>query len=281
MKIISLVTLTTSLLISHTSLAAKSQCGKSKYQNVKYEWCITPTDRTKNPNIMYFMHGMWSSENVWDKNAENKQIKKEWDRLGYTSPTVISITFGRQWLLTEVDGSKKLYNIVMDHIMPELEAKAGGLGKGQRQLMGRSMGGFNSSQLFMKNPRMFDRVALYCPAITTVGPHSSQAEIDAFIKRTGAKKSKLKKVLDWTREEFPTLADWNQHSPVVLAEKDFNKNYPALFISCGAQDEYGFYEGAKYLADLAKERGLETEWAPVKGDHCTLDPIKAAQFFAK
>lgn len=268
------------ILLSINAYSQDSTCGKGKHLNVKYEWCIYPTDRSKNADILYFMHGMWSSEKSWKVNGENKDIRAEWARLKYTAPTVIGVTFGREWLLSEVEGSRKLYTIFTEKIMPELEAKVGGLKTGNRQIMGRSMGGFNSSQLVMKNAHMFTKIGLFCPAIPTIGPFSTDAEVADYIKRTGAKKSKVNRVLEWIREEFPTPQDWSNHNPLELASRSFNPNFPSLFVSCGREDEYGFFEGSQVISDLAKHRGVKMQFVPVKGDHCQFDPIAAARFFA-
>ena len=73
---------------------------------------------------------------------------------------------------------------------------------------------------------------------------------------------------------------WSGAAPLDLAKKVLNKNSPRLYISCGDEDEYGFFDGARKLAlEIAKPQGVDVTWVPIQGgDHCTVDPLSTALF---
>jgi len=54
--------------------------------------------------------------------------------------------------------------------------------------------------------------------------------------------------------------------------------YPALYLSNGLYDSYGNFEGTEKLAWVAEERGVETQWHPMYGGHCSIDASSLAAF---
>jgi len=48
--------------------------------------------------------------------------------------------------------------------------------------------------------------------------------------------------------------------------------------TCGIYDAYGNYEGTERLAQLARQRGVQTEWHPLYGGHCASDVSSLADF---
>lgn len=78
-------------------------------------------------------------------------------------------------------------------MMPTIEDEVLGELKGDRRLLGFSIGGFNTAQLIMKRPRMFERTAPVCPAIIDFEPYGAVGEIqqskDTYHERTNAPSS--------------------------------------------------------------------------------------------
>ena len=56
--------------------------------------------------------------------------------------------------------------------------------------------------------------------------------------------------------------------------------YPALYLSNGLYDVYGNFEGTQRLADMARKRGVKTEWHPLYGGHCATDVASLAAFLS-
>lgn len=254
-------------------------CGKTKIDGDKFGWCIHSTDRTKNPFVVYHFHGLNGSEKKWSNNY-TKDLINRWKAQGYTQPTAVTISFGRLWLLTETSHGHR-YRLFIDKIIPFLESKIGNVLPSQRLLVGESMGGFNTSQILFKNPELFSRFALHCPAVTDVGPYDSDNFFKAFIKRTGA----LFILAYFTKlvglSAFRNNEEWERHAPVLLSERA--GRIPAkVFMSCGDKDEFGFDEGTFDVADNIKNKTKEFKLRYIPGGHhMTVDANAMADFLGK
>jgi pimeloyl-ACP methyl ester carboxylesterase len=260
--------------------ATQSECARSTLNNQSFGWCLTPTDRDKNPNVIYFFHGLTLNEHRWDTAQFTQDMVSIWKAQGLTPPTVVTISFGPVWLLTEVPGSAKLYDLFVQQIMPFFENMIGPVTRDQRIALGESMGGFNASQLLVKNPELFSKFALQCPAITPVGPFDSDAETLQFLEQSGAEPFHvlLTKIIGmWT---FKNEANWLNHAPLVLAAA--RPNVPAqIYLSCGTADEFGFEVGTGQLYNelLNKTQGIQYELIQ-GGTHSTVDAQKMANFLS-
>ncbi len=144
-------------------------------------------------------------------------------------------------------------------------------------LIGQSMGGLNAIEASMHFPNLFSKVALLCPAVTTVGPFSSQDDINSYIKRTGAQPSKVKLLLSISRQVFINERDWDKHDPLKLITR-YHGPKPAIYTSIGMQDDFGFQEGAEEFYKIAKKEGFKSQWVPISGGHCNFDRRTTANF---
>jgi enterochelin esterase-like enzyme len=196
-------------------------------------------------------------------------------------PTVISVSFGPQWLLTEVVRGDRptAMQLFLKEVMPQVEEKIGGV-KGRRLLQGESMGGFNASQLLLKTDHLFERVALLCPGMSAVGPFASKQEVEDFFARNQPHINRdwVQRILEWMKSEFPTPQDWANHNAIEQASQ-LNGRSPATYVSCGQQDEYGFFEAAQKFVERANSRGASIQWEPMKGGHCVFNTQAIAEFF--
>ena len=154
----------------------------------------------------------------------------------------------------------------------------GGLQGGRRHIIGQSMGGFNGAELALKKSGMFSRVALLCPAITTVGPYASDQEIDDYIDRTGARRSLVDKMLRISRSVFIDKKDWDNHDPLKLIKNYSSKQKPRFYVSVGTNDGYGFQEGSRLFTQKAGAFSFLFRWVPVPGGHCNFKRIGTAIF---
>jgi pimeloyl-ACP methyl ester carboxylesterase len=289
MKLISIV-----LLLLHVSLRLQAfdeidlyrdiheerlqyTCDATRTQGIAFRYCYRNLDTTNNQDIIYFFHGLDGDEQTWFKQYLGTLIiQKWWKHWGYR-PRIVTVSFGPEWLLVN-NQRFPLLPLFTNKIMPYLESKMGGLGKGRRHLIGQSMGGFNAAEVSLKSPGLFSRVALLCPAISTIGPFSSDREIDNYITRTGATRDLVESMLKISRAVFLNQEDWLNHDPLVLIKKYHARNKSRFYITIGQHDEYGFQEGAKMFYFLAKMQAFFTNWLPVPGGHCNFSRKGTAQF---
>lgn len=257
-------------------------CGSHKIQSHLMKYCIDFGDRTHNHDILYVLHGSNGTEQDWIEAQDNVDIENAWTESGTPAPTKITISFGVEWMFADVVHSDEAlpYQMMVDEVIPFVESKIPGK-IGKRFLKGVSMGGWNGVQLLMKNGELFDRVALVCPVIWTLGPFSPRAEVEAYLKR-GEDHLNREWVEDLIREEkgmFKTPAEWADHNALELVRHREIKT-PKVYLSCGDADEYGFFEGTMKFASMAVRKGVQVTWAPKHGGHCTIDSKELARFFS-
>ena len=251
-------------------------CGTESQLGFTFNYCIRNVDRTKTQDIIYFFHGLMGNEETWfTQKMGTGMLERKWHFRGY-DPTIVTISFGEVWLLVN-NNKYPLIPYFKDVIMPFLEKKVGGLGKGKRMLIGQSMGGFNAAQASLQLPNVFSKVALLCPAITTVGPFSSQQDIDAYITRTGAIPSRVKLMLSISHQVFVNQRDCDKHDPLNLLGL-YRANNPEFYVSTFLQDDFEFQEGSEEFVNAGKKVGFKTQWVPVPGGHCNFDRRTAANF---
>jgi len=244
-----------------------------------WKFCIYKQLGSTNQDVLYYFHGAGGSEreynNLWSIFRDNLRQRK------LMMPTVISFSFGPIWILADKNSSPQSGRLpyVIETVFPYMESKVGGL-KGQRLLLSRSMGSFNTSQLLMRFPEKFARAALACPAITTLSPFATNAELDAFVKNTpGADRLKVFGNIRMQRTFFYTPEEWEKADPLVIGHTLLNENTPPLYISGATQDDYGFYSGGETFARIAtSKRTSDTMWTAHEGGHCALDENAIARF---
>jgi pimeloyl-ACP methyl ester carboxylesterase len=240
-----------------------------------FSWCIDSPD---NPSgeILWFFHGAFQNEKAWHDFEKTAAVRGEWQKLRAEEPTVISISYGSFWLLSDEAGG---YDYFIQKILPFLEDKAGGV-RGRRMLMGFSMGGFNAAQIiFREGGRLFQNAVLVSPAFLTAGPYANPGELEAYYKRHAAyiNRFKVNIYIDLLRGEYTTPARWAAHDPLQLVERGLPEGM-ALYVSDGDVDNYGFQEGAGVFAKTAAARGAKVTWNLLSGGHKTMDPAAIARF---
>lgn len=255
----------------------KYTCSGEQIQGVAFRYCYRDLSTTNSNDIIYFFHGLEGSEETWfTQYLGTLLIQKWWKHWGYR-PRIVTVSFGPQWLLVN-NQRYPLLPLFLKKIMPFLEKKVGGLKMGHRHLIGQSMGGFNAAEVALQSPGTFQRVALLCPAITTVGPYSSDQEIESYIDRTGAQPKLVRRMLAISRAVFLNQADWVRHDPLLLLKKYRDHTKSKFYISVGLDDGYGFQEGAHQFYLLAKTEAFFSKWLPVPGGHCSFNRLGTARF---
>lgn len=243
-----------------------------------FGYCVHQVKGSVSKDVLYYLHGVGSSEYEWQNNAALAKIYETW---GANAPAVITISYGSFWLLSEKsEDTRGLFEHFIGNAMPWAE-KVLKFTPEKRMLSGASMGGFNASQLYLKQPTMFTKVAMLCPAITSVSPYASKADVDAYIERTHATRSYVNRAIYLSQMYYPTEAAWAKADPVANANQVVNNTFPAALITIGNQDEYGFQEGAKALADAITAKGGSAQWSLVEGKHCTFDVPAAISFLTQ
>ncbi|MES3036488.1 MAG: alpha/beta hydrolase-fold protein [Bdellovibrionota bacterium] len=255
-------------------------CSGSKFEGVDVKWCIHFADRTKNPQVLYHFHGLGGNEKKWGNNY-TKQLISYWKDQGLTAPTVVTVSFGKLWLLTQTSFGSRRYEMFIKKMMPFFEAKLGlPVDASQRMLLGESMGGFNTTQVMLKNPELFSRFALHCPAVTPIGPFDSETTTKDFIKFTNAIAIRVWFTKAVGMLNFLKKSVWREHDPLLLSAAA--TSIPAkVYLSCGDNDEFGFDTGTDALVKNLTNKVQQMEYVFIPGGtHGTVDVKSLADFLS-
>ncbi len=261
---------------------ARQTCGTLD----ELHYCINQPTGPSAPDRVYHLHGRGLDAEAWnDPTYFTAQVQGEWQRLGLPAPTVVTLSYGPEWLLTPSGRAPR--SGLLDRIGPQmaqLEARLDTqLGAPRRRmLVGESMGGLNVLVLGLSQPGLFDKVAALCPGVYTDSPFASLGTLRAALQRTGADPKIAFGVWWLARQHVADDAEWARVSPLALIENLARApRRPALYLSCGLYDRYGNFEGTQALAARALQLGLTTNWHPLYGGHCAIDITSLARFLAE
>jgi len=236
---------------------------------IKAEYCVTTPPQTveaKTSPIIYFLHGAGMSHHSWATSNVGRRARAYALEKGYEHPIVVTFSMGANWLLTE----PKVLNAFVNSFMPYIEGRLPH--NGMRGVWGLSMGGYNGFQLYLKKYEFFDVFTLGCPAVSTISPFSSDEEVLAYIRRTGASSQLVFNMKRAFKKFFSTTESWDQHDVLKLAKDlDQKRLLPPLSFSCGDKDEFGFQEGNGLLAEILTSKQLAVSYTELDGTHCEMD----------
>lgn len=242
-------------------------------------YCVYRDRRGTNGDVVYHMHGRNLDERIWnDDTYMTALVQSEWQRRPELPPTVVTVSYGSTWLLTPK--GKKPDSGLLDDLMTRLPAIEAKIGRPRRRLLvGESMGGLNVLIAGLSYPSRFAKVAALCPGVYSILPFASLSTIRATMQRTGANPKIVFGVWMMARRYAANDAEWQRISPLALINRA-GPAYPALYLSNGLYDAYGNFEGSQQLVEMARRRGVTTQWHPLYGGHCATDVASLAAFLS-
>ena len=244
-------------------------------------YCINRPTHPGQGDLVYHLHGRRLSAESWnDPTYFTAMVQGEWQRLGLPAPTVVTLSYGPEWLLTPSGSAAR--SGLLDRIGPQIAQLEAQIGPPRRRLLvGESMGGLNALVLGLSQPGRFDKVAALCPGVYLDSPFASLDTLRQSLQRTGADPKIAASVWWLARQHVASEADWARVSPLALLETLAQESKrPALYLSCGLYDRYGNFEGTQQLATRARQLGIPTDWHPLYGGHCAIDVTSLARFLA-
>lgn len=257
---------------------ASQQCG----QEGPLRYCVHRAVGGVNGDVLYHLHGRNLEAEVWnDPTYFTALVQAHWERAGVLPPTVISLSYGPEWLLTpkgQAESSGLLETIWTD--IGSIEERVGT--PRRRLLMGESMGGLNVLVLGLSHPQHFEKVAALCPAVYVDSPFAPFRKMGEAMVRTGADPRTVLGIWQLSRRYVSSAEEWVRLSPLALIEgAAVREARPSLYLSAGLYDRFGLYEGTERMARRAAQRGLPTEWHPLYGGHCAIDIASLGSFIVR
>ncbi len=242
---------------------------------IPWSLCVTQDPASRSQDLLVHFHGRRGTARWWnDKTYYTAELYDHWAADGVDAPTVVSISFGPLWVLTD-ETEAAFQDSVLDQAVAHAESLAGHSFPRTR-LVGESMGGYNALLASLDPATPFDKVAALCPPLTTTSPFGG----GVFSRFTESSFREGFMLLAFSHAFFDDDADWRGKDPVprILAGEEPK---PALFMSCGEHDPWGCLKGGQALADAVRTQGGDMQWHVLPEGHCAIDTNSLATFLTE
>lgn len=240
-----------------------TQCQKKSIAGYTVSWCVESVPGSTSHDVIYFFHGIGGSEQSWAKIPAHRVRP-----LLKSNPTVISISFGQEWFLSDVGfvRSSRLEAFTKE-AMPLIESQLG-FAVRRRIAMGESMGGYNALRLANRKLDQFDRLVALCPAIMAYNVYwSGKKKSDYLEKHPYMDGNLLWKLTPFAVWEFPSPKIWNENNPLYMIQTA-GVPLPPTFLTSNAEDQYGFDDGIHQFTKILEQQQTGTELVDEAGGHC-------------
>jgi pimeloyl-ACP methyl ester carboxylesterase len=258
--------------------APKAECAEGP----GFKYCLhrSPNGDDDASSALYFLHYANGSERSWSKIPVARVYYDEFRRRGVKPPRVVTVSFGTHWTLFDEPGPlspEGRYPVFVGRVMPFVEGKLGA--PKRRFLWGMSQGGLNAAELLLRSPGSWQAAVLSCPALYGLDLYASDRLVADFARRHGVRPKKVRSGMDLVRERVAGPEAWRREDPLDRAKTA--AELPPVYIGASTEDEFGFYEGARMLAETLRETGQPVVFHEDQGSHCALDARAAAAFLAE
>ena len=254
------------------------------FENTRAVYCVNRVKGSTSQDVVYFFHGIFMTAKDWPmSSAIYDRVSKNWFKLGVRAPIVISISYGPIWMAVRKNTSplSGRRDEIANRVIPGIE-KSLRLNPTSRVGFGASMGGFNLTQITLRYPYLFNRVALVCPAILNLSPYASFSQVSDFVQLAQSRGTDAKRIYVLMYQIFglgflPNENEWSRVNIFNIVKYNIGQ-LPPLFISTGRSDPYGFFEGSKDFVEVMQRQNRSIQWHPVEGKHCSFDSESLNKF---
>ena len=218
-------------------------------------------DTNKKYPSLYFLHGLGENEQTllrsggWDLIQDLRQQHKIGDFL------IVAPEGRGSFFINSADGHNRYNEFFLSEFIPYIEAHYRvAHDRKMRGVTGLSMGGFGALRAAFAHPGLFASVSAQSPALITESPQ----QMNADLRDAGP----LAKLLGGVFGNPINVAQWKENNPFELARRNHAQiKTQTIYFNCGAQDEYGFAEGASKLHKQLIAEGLSHEFHLYPGGH--------------
>ncbi len=246
-----------------------------------WAFCINRYRGSANKSLLIYLHARNGNETWWnDKTYHTGRLYEEWRAQSIDPPVVVSLSFGKLWLLTEnkSDDHGGLHKILHDHVIPRVEEELGEK-RPKKMIAGISMGGLNTLIEALKGTAVYSKAVALCPPLAAVSPHESLFSILSYYLKSSTSLKRAFMLWKFSKEFYPTNEIWELNDPLFRAKTySASENSPEFYLSCGEKDPWGCMKGSEILVDRLLKGGAQVQWMPRKGGHCDIDYPSLAEF---
>jgi len=233
-------------------------------RTVRYCVMLPPNydaEKSKRYPILYFLHGLGENEQALMQTGGWGTIQ-DLQHSGRVGDFIMVAPEGRgSFFINSADGKMPYGDFLLHEFLPAIETRYRILrGRKTRGVTGLSMGGYGALRLAFSHPELFASVSAQSAALITQSPR----EMDADLRSGGP----LADLLGSVFGNPVSLKHWRENDPFDLARKNqIQLRTEAIYINCGASDDFGFQEGAQKLHSQLASQGIRHEFHLYPGGH--------------
>ena len=234
------------------------------HRAVRYCVMLPPsyeTSATQKYPSLYFLHGLGENEQTLLRSGGWGLIEdlRQQHKIG---EFILVAPEGRgSFFINSADGHDRYSDFLLTEFIPYTEAHYRIIHhRKSRGVTGLSMGGYGALRLALSHPELFASVSAQSPALITESPQ----QMNADLRDAGP----LARLLAGVFGNPIDLAHWLANNPFDLARQNrVQIKAVAIYINCGAEDEYGFAEGASKMHQQLLTEGVRHEFHLYPGGH--------------
>ena len=234
------------------------------HRDIRYCVMLPPsyeTDTNKKYPALYFLHGLGENEQTllrsggWGLIEDLRQQHKIGDFI------MIAPDGRGSFFINSADSRDRYNDFFLTEFIPYIESHYRIIhDRKARGVTGLSMGGYGALRFAFAHPELFSSVSAQSPALITESPQ----EMNSDLRDAGP----LAKLLGGVFGNPINVPHWIANNPFNLARRNRDQIKPeAIYINCGAQDEYGFADGANKLHQQLLAEGIRHEFHLYPGGH--------------
>lgn len=258
---------------------------KDQFNNTLYSYCIRKLVNGKRKEVLWFNHGAADNADVWNLDMLKKiagmtnapeKMKDFWNEWGDDAPTIISVSFGRVFMVTAYPNrTMRPQNATVEYftgtVIPALEKKYSLEGR-PRWIMGISQGGANTFTLASISPQLWSKAVLLNPMFNRPDCHPYDF-INFNCKGLSPGASFL------VQQNYQGRQHWDEWGVYGSAKKVLDGRLPQTYIQCDADDPWGFRLGVDKICAMLKLKNIDVRCEILPGsDHTHWDVKKVVEF---
>jgi S-formylglutathione hydrolase FrmB len=254
---------TAALASAQSRIDCSSFNSRILHHAVRYCVMLPPNydQETRKYPALYFLHGLGENEQALMRSGGWGPIE-DLQRQHKVGDFIMLAPEGRGgFFINSADGKSRYNDFLLQEFLPQIETHYRIIrSRRSRGVTGLSMGGYGALRLAFAHPELFGSVSAQSAALITETP----AQLNSDLRNAGP----LAQLLGSVFGSPIDVPHWKQNNPFELARKNqIQLKTQAIYINCGDQDDYGFYEGASQMHKQLTAEGIQHEFHLYPGRH--------------
>lgn len=254
-------------VVSTAEAAGRVECRAASSQILKraVRYCVFlppsyDVEKTRRFPVLYFLHGLGDNEQSLINLGGWSLVEylREKGRIGEF--VIVAPDGGRTFYVNSSDGRVRYEDFFIREFIPLVDRSYRTRpGRAFRGITGVSMGGYGALRYAFAYPQLFGSVSSHMGALMEKIPR---------VEIVGGGRTNIG-TLGLLGNVFgspPNPAYFDRLNPLTLA-RTAGLSGLRIYLDCGAEDHYGFYNGARRLHEILETRRIEHEYHLDPGGH--------------